>query len=201
MAEELCSGQNAQEVVASLLSATYGGMLSKNRYGKINTVSGGRNFDRSDRGDRRERDRGSRRSVTVGDDQIRLYVQMGWQDGYNPRKIADYFSNLLNIQGRQVDNIDMADRFCLLSLPVEAGKKALELSASDSGIPHMHQDTKVDFAGRGDSFGTVTDSVQGEQRAVRIQDRVYILQPSEADRHLSSRSRLRHRNINATGCL
>lgn len=153
MAEELCSGQNAQEVVASLLSATYGGMLSKNRYGKINTVSGGRNFDRSDRGDRRERDRGSRRSVTVGDDQIRLYVQMGWQDGYNPRKIADYFSNLLNIQGRQVDNIDMADRFCLLSLPVEAGKKALELSASDSGIPHMHQDTKVDFAGRGDSFG------------------------------------------------
>jgi|GEM_PF-110330 len=123
LAAELCTNQNPQEVVASLLAATYGNALSKNRYGKINGAGGGR-------------------GGAVPSDQIRLYVQMGWHDGYNPRAIADFFSDLLNIPGRLVDKIDMADKFCLLNLPIADGKKALELSQSDSSLPHMHQDTK-----------------------------------------------------------
>ncbi|MCR5217110.1 DEAD/DEAH box helicase [Treponema sp.] len=154
MAEELCKDQNPQEVVASLLSVVYGSMLSKKRYSKISPVSvrGGRN-DR-DRGD----DRGgrSRRGAQAGENQIRLYVQMGWHDGYNPKKIADFFSSLLHIHGRDVDAIDMADKFCLLNLPTEAAKKALELSRTDSSIPHMHQDSKSggdDFDSRRSSRG------------------------------------------------
>lgn len=131
LAAELCTNQNPQEVVASLLAATYGNALSKNRYGKINGAGGGR-------------------GGAVPSDQIRLYVQMGWHDGYNPRAIADFFSDLLNIPGRLVDKIDMADKFCLVNLPIADGKKALELSQSDSSLPHMHQDTK---AGGGDEGG------------------------------------------------
>ena len=61
LAEELCNGQNPEEVVASLLAVSYGGMLNKNRYGKINTYSVESKGRDRDRGGRRERDRGSRR--------------------------------------------------------------------------------------------------------------------------------------------
>ena len=134
LAEELCEGQNPQEVVASLLAATYGKELSKNRYGKINPVGG----KKEGRGRERDRDRAS----SVGVNQLRLYVQMGWKDGYNPRKIADFFADLLHIRGKDVDAIDMADKFCLLSLPKDAAEKALSLSKNDQSLPHIHLDSK-----------------------------------------------------------
>ena len=140
LAEELCLGQDAQEVVASLLAATYGSSLSKKRYGKINAVNV--RGERGGRGDRGER--GGRGGVSsVAENQIRIYAQMGWHDGYNPRRIAEFFSSLLHIRERDVDAIDMADKFCLLSLPKEAGERALELSQNDPSLPHMHMDSKT----------------------------------------------------------
>lgn len=130
LAEELCNGQDAKEVVASLLAATYGNVLSRNRYGKITTTGG-----RKDRNGRGGRD--------AGYEQVRIYAQMGWDDGYNPRKIADFFHDLLGVPGRKVDAIDMADNFCLLSLPADDARRAIELSEKDKSLPHMHIDTKV----------------------------------------------------------
>ena len=130
LAEELCNGQDAKEVVASLLAATYGSVLSRNRYGKITTTGG-----RKDRNGRSGRD--------AGYEQVRIYAQMGWDDGYNPRKIADFFHDLLGVPGRKVDAIDMADNFCLLSLPADDARRAIELSEKDKSLPHMHIDTKV----------------------------------------------------------
>ena len=147
LAADLCQGQNAQDVVAALLAATYGKEVSKKRYGKISIVGGGsksrREGERSERGDRFDRDSGR----GFGGDQMRLYVQLGWYDGYNPRRIADFFSDVLHIPGQQVDAIDMADKFCLLSLPVDAAKQALDLSRSDPSFPHIHEDTKGGGAG------------------------------------------------------
>lgn len=141
LAEELCEGQDAKEVVASLLAVMYGKELARNRYGKINSVGGKRERDRDGRG----RDRGSDRGDAprgFGENQTRLYVQMGWHDGYSPRSIADFFSDVLNIKGKDVDAIDMADKFCLLSLPKDAAEKALQLSKQDESFPHIHVDTK-----------------------------------------------------------
>lgn len=143
LAEELCNGQNPQEVVASLLAATYGSVLSRNRYGKISSV-GGTKRDRNGRGERGGRD--------VGYEQIRIYAQMGWNDGYSPRKIADFFHDLLGVPGRKVDAIDMSDNFCLLSLPADDARRAIELSDRDKSLPHMHIDTKVSLDG-GDGEG------------------------------------------------
>ena len=139
LAEELCNGQDAKEVVASLLAATYGNVLSRNRYGKITTTGG-----RKDRNGRSGRD--------AGYEQVRIYAQMGWDDGYNPRKIADFFHDLLGVPGRKVDAIDMADNFCLLSLPADDARRAIELSEKDKSLPHMHIDTKVAIGG-GDEGG------------------------------------------------
>ena len=134
LARELCEDKDPRQVLASLLEATYGNELSKSRYGKINQSAA------------KTRDR----FTSVAQNQIRLYVQMGWHDGYNPKKIADYFSKLLHIRSRDVDAIDMADNFCLLSLPKAAGEKALEISNRDKSVPHMHVDSKSVMAGDDD---------------------------------------------------
>ena len=190
LAEELCRNQNAQEVVASLLAATYGNALSRKRYGRVSSFASG---ERGGKASRRERggrgDFGAAaggRDFAGGGNQMRLFVQMGWQDGYNPRRIADFFSSLLHIPGRQVDAIDMADKFCLLSLPSDAARRAIELSQSDNSLPHIHEDVRASggrsegghrFGGRrfgGERFGG--DRFGGER------DR-YAVGRGDRDRH------------------
>lgn len=139
LASEICENQNAVDVVASLLSLTYAHTLTKDRYGKISTYSSREEKDRGGKGEGRSRG-GRSGKVVLKENQIRLYVQMGWHDKANPRSIAEFFSKLLKIPGRLVDDIDMADKFCLVSLPADAGRKALALSEKDKSLPHMHQD-------------------------------------------------------------
>jgi len=136
MAEKLCEGQDAVSVLAGVLAVTYGKSLDESHYGKVMDVSGGKR-DRSGKGG------------SSNPDQKRLYVQLGRRDGFNAREVADYFSQLLNIPGRDVDRIDVSDSFSLVSLPIAAADKVLELSQRDSSMPHIHVDTKGEGGGRG----------------------------------------------------
>lgn len=148
MAKELCKDNDAEDVLAAVMSVLYGTSLDVSRYGKI----------------ARQKGEAGRNRVSFGGagDQVRLYVQMGRRDGYGPREIADYFSDLLHIPGRFVDRIDMAANFTLLSLPADSAKKALELSKRGGDVPHIHVDSKSggfekksrsSFRSDGESFG------------------------------------------------
>ncbi len=134
LAAALCENQDPQQVLAGVLSIVYGDQLSPKHYGKINTKSG------APRGD-----------------QKRIFVSLGKRDGYRAKEIADYFSELLHIPGRLVDDIDVAQQFSLVSLPVASARKAIEMSKSNRKLPHMHFDDKEE--GRGprkphrDNFG------------------------------------------------
>ena len=125
LAAEICKDQDPQAVVASLLSIMYGEKLSPKHYGKISTK------DMGPRGD-----------------QTRIFVSLGKKDGYRARELADYFSNLLHIPGRMVDDIDVAQEFSLLSLPAASAKKAIEMSRKSKKLPHMHIDVKEEGSGR-----------------------------------------------------
>ncbi len=138
LAQELCDETEARTVVEVLLNLVYGKSLDKKRYAKISPASA-KDSMRGERGSR-----GGKSAGFVNENQMRLYVQMGWHDGYNPKRIAEFFSKLLHIRGKDVDAIDMADKFCLLTLPVDAAKKALALSKEDLSLPHMHQDSKTE---------------------------------------------------------
>ena len=89
---------------------------------------------------------------------MRIFVSLGKRDGYHAREIADYFSELLHIPGRLVDDIDVAQQFSLLSLPVASARKAIEMSKSNRKLPHMHFDEKDGGRGprkpRGADFGS-----------------------------------------------
>jgi len=134
LAAALCENQDAQQVLTGVLSIVYGDQLSPKHYGKINTKSG------APRGD-----------------QKRIFVSLGKRDGYRAKEIAEYFSELLHIPGRLVDDIDVAQQFSLVSLPVASARKAIEMSKSNRKLPHMHFDDKEE--GRGprkphrDDFG------------------------------------------------
>lgn len=155
LAKDLCQDKNGEEVVSSLLNMIYGQELNHKRYNKITPCEKGRGGRERDRGSR-DRGRGGRErpAAFVRDDQLRLYVQMGWHDGYNPKKIAAYLSELLKIKNKDVDAIDMADKFCLLNLPQEAAKRALALSEGSSKIPHMHLDTRASKSSFGEGRGS-----------------------------------------------
>lgn len=117
MAAELTENNDPQAVLASVLSVLYGEKLNKSRYGRI-----------------------AQHGALA--DQVRLYIQLGRKDGYNPRTIADYFSKMLHIPGRLVDRIDISSNFSLVSLPKDAARRALDLCKSSKNVPHMHVDVK-----------------------------------------------------------
>ena len=125
LATEICQNQNAEDVVAGLLSIMYGEKLSPKHYGKISTK------DLGPRGD-----------------QLRIFVSLGKKDGYRARELAEYFSTLLHIPGRMVDDIDVAQEFSLVSLPAASAKKAIEMSRKNKKLPHMHLDVKEEGSGR-----------------------------------------------------
>ncbi len=125
LAADLCQDQNAQDIVAGLLSIMYGEKLSPKHYGKISTK------DMGPRGD-----------------QLRIFVSLGKKDGYRARELAEYFSTLLHIPGRMVDDIDVAQEFSLVSLPAASAKKAIEMSRKNKKLPHMHLDVKEEGGGR-----------------------------------------------------
>ncbi|WP_027728360.1 DEAD/DEAH box helicase [Treponema sp. C6A8] len=130
-ANELAKDRDPNQVLAAVLSVMYGEKLSPKHYGRI-SVSKDRDF--APRGD-----------------QTRIFISLGKKDGYRAKEIADYFSKLLHIPGRMVDQIDVAQQFSLVSLPIASARKAIELSKSDRSLPHMHVDNKEE--GRGSRRG------------------------------------------------
>ena len=131
MAESLCEGQDAVAVLAGVLSATYGKSLDESHYGRISEIR-----------NPRERGRGGREGFAPNPNQKRLFVQLGRKDGFNPREIANYFSQLLHIPGKQIDQINVRDSFSLISLPNEIADKVIDMSRRDSNLPHIHIDTQ-----------------------------------------------------------
>ncbi len=146
-ADRLCEGRDPRQVLASVLSLTYGEELDPARYRDIVPVSGGN-----------------------GKKQIRLYVGMGRRDGAGPREIARFFGDLLGIPERLVDRIEMTENFSLATLPAEAAMTALRMSKGNRSLPHMHIDTKSDAGqadrrnGRRFSAGDRTGNRFGGQR-------------------------------------
>ena len=146
LAHNLIQNQNPEEVLAGLLSILYGDKLSSKHYGKISQTK-----DFSPKGD-----------------QMRVFISLGKKDGYRAREIAEYFSNMLHIPGRLVDQIDVAQQFSLVNLPAASAKKAVEMSKNDKRLPHMHFDMKEEGRGsRKSSRTSVKERDLSEKRGER----------------------------------
>ncbi len=131
LAKSLAAGNDPVRVLSGVLSVLYGDKLSRRHYGKINSL----------------------RSSGPKGDQLRIYVQMGKRDGLRPKDIAEFFSDMLNIPDRLVDQIDMAPQFTLLSLPAASAKKAVEMSKENKNLPHIHLDNRDGGQRGGDRGG------------------------------------------------
>ena len=142
LAEELSQGLDSKKVLAALLSVFYGEKLSPKHYGKI----------------------AAPKSFAQSGDMQRVFVSLGKKDGYRAKEIAEFFSKMLHIPGRMVDDIDVAQQFSLVSLPVASAKKAIELSKSNKKLPHMHFDVKEE--GRGSRKGGRSSAKNASNAAI-----------------------------------
>ena len=143
MAKELIDSSevDSTEVLSKVLSVMYGTTLNASHYNKIKPVAD----------DNGESKRGMR-DVKLKPNQTRLYVQLGKRDGFNAKKISEFFSSLLHIPNHQVDKIDVSLNFTLLNLPKDAAKKVMDISKKDKTFPHVHLDSKTEdnsLGGRG----------------------------------------------------
>ena len=144
LAAELTENYPAEEMLARVLQLHFGKQLDGSRYGSIAKIRPrGRDGERAV-GGRSGRSGNVRISEAdfAGKDQVRLYVQMGRRDGFGAREISVWFSQLLHIPQRLVDRIDVAQDFCLVSLPANLARDVLERSQKDRSLPHMHVDVK-----------------------------------------------------------
>lgn len=139
MAEKLAGSEDPLSVLASVLEKNYGSLIDPKRYGDIRV--------------QQKPSLGTRSGGREDTNQLRLYVQLGRKDGFNPREIANYFSQLLGIPQRLVDRIDTAHAFTLLSLPKKEATEILERAKWDKTLPHMHLDTKDNARFDKDNFG------------------------------------------------
>ncbi|MCR5436110.1 MAG: DEAD/DEAH box helicase [Treponema sp.] len=119
LAQSLVQNNNAEQILAGVLSVFYGSKLSSKNYGKITKIE-----------------------ATSNKNQTRIFVSLGKKDGYRAKEIAAFFSKLCSIPQRLVDDIDVTQQFSIVSLPKDAAKTALALSKSRKDVPHMHIDTK-----------------------------------------------------------
>jgi ATP-dependent RNA helicase DeaD len=152
VAAQITERLGAQEALRRVLARAFAAELSSERYREINEVRDtprGRGAGSSMapmRGAKRSPSQGAPRaerfSALDGVKQIRLYVNLGFRDGSGPREVAQFFSGLVKIPQRLVDRIEVTDSFSLLSLPLDAGLKALAMANSDKKLPHMHVDVK-----------------------------------------------------------
>ena len=115
------------EILAKVISVMYGSSIDKSRYEEIKPIMESKS-----------------KSGMLKPNQVRLYVQLGRKDGYNAKKISEYFSSLLRIPNHQVDKIDVSSTFTLMNLPKQAAMKVLELSKKDRKFVHVHIDSKTD---------------------------------------------------------
>lgn len=140
MANELCDGNDAEEMLSRVLSLWFGKSVRSDYYGEIKTVR-----ERGQK-DSKKNDfkTGNAKSLHLDSkDALRLYVQLGRRDGLGAREVAKFFSDLLDIPNRYVDKISVSQNFSLVTLPKVAAEKALKLSEKEDDVPHMHIDTKA----------------------------------------------------------
>lgn len=151
LAKKLVDSRDSTLVTAAILSLWQGKQLEASKYQEIRQTYQGQDFknDREwKRGGRNDRfDRGSRsRDSEVAEGQTRLFIGLGRKNNMSKRDIAEFFSNLLGMPQRFVDNISVTDAFSLATLPTAAAKKAVEMSRQKSNLPHIHVDVRNEQA-------------------------------------------------------
>ncbi|MGL4986197.1 MAG: helicase-related protein, partial [Treponemataceae bacterium] len=125
LAENLCEGREAKDVLAIILEENYKKYIKGEKYGDISPI------------------RQQRGSFSGNSSQTRLYVGIGRQDGYNKAEIAQFFTQLLKIPGRLVDSIELSNTFSLVSLPHDVAQQVLDLSRTNKNLPHIRLDNKT----------------------------------------------------------
>lgn len=113
LADELLSSLSPRDAVAALAAAAYSGDLDPKRYGEVRDVS----VDQTGR--------------------ARLYIGLGKKDGAWPKDIAEAVKRLTGLPDRQIDDIEVLERFSFATVPFEAAERAIAEARRLQGAPFV----------------------------------------------------------------
>ncbi len=110
-AYDLAEQHGAEAVSAALLNIAFGNDLDESRYVEIKDINRGGGGDRF---------------VDGSSGKTRLFVALGKEDGYNPKKLIDLISEKCGIDERRIQGLTMFDRFSFVNVPFEDAEIIIE---------------------------------------------------------------------------
>jgi len=130
-AKNLLEGsQNPTEILAGVLKYCFEEDLNVDNYAEIREGYGDRGRD--DRG-RNDRGRNSRQLDQEG--KARLFIALGKKDRMNPRKLVEFITEKVSLQGRDINDVQVLDSFSFVTVPFEKAEKIINSFKEKSGRP------------------------------------------------------------------
>lgn len=117
LAQELVANQSVDVVVASLLKYCFQDELEEQSYAEIREVSIKKNINR--------------KGTT------RLFVALGRKDQLTPQKLSDMICQKTSVENRNLRNIEIFEKFSLLTVPFEDAEIILNMFKNQHGKPPM----------------------------------------------------------------
>lgn len=113
MASDLLSGNDPLELVAALLKYNLQGELDENNYSNIREQNFSSNVNNTGKS--------------------RLFVALGKQDNYTPKKLVDFIKEKTNVDPRKLQSVKIFDKFSFITVPFEEAEIIIEVFKKKRG--------------------------------------------------------------------
>ena len=156
-AKSLLEDKSPTDVLASLLSFSFDDKLNPRGYNDISDTN-----RRGGRTARAGRDDGGVNQAG----KTRLFVALGKDDKYNPKKLVDLVSSKVSIESYQISDVQVMDKFAFITVPFTKAEDIVEAFQERGKRPlvsHVKK-SKSDAGARGTSRGNSRGNSRGSSR-------------------------------------
>ena len=108
LASELLKDQKAEDIIASLIKYAFQSDLEEDSYTEIQDL-----FESQ----RQSKSKKSRNKFDTNANYSRLFIALGKKDGMNPRKLLDILKKSANVDGKNVEAIQIMDSYSFFNVP------------------------------------------------------------------------------------
>lgn len=152
-AKSLLEDKSPTDVLASLLSFSFDDTLNPRGYNDIYDTA------RKGRAERQGRDDSGMNQTG----KTRLFVALGKDDKFNPKKLVDLISSKVSIESYQISDVQVMDKFAFITVPFTKAEDIVEAFQEQGKRPlvsHVKK-SKNDAGARGSSRGSSRGGSRG----------------------------------------
>ena len=110
MAKEITSSGNVEATLAALLRHVYQDSFLPDQYSSLDENSYNKNY--------KDNNSYNNTSTDMGDS-TKLFIAIGKEDGFNPRKLLDFLKERVKTPARKVRDVKVMDKFSFITVPFD----------------------------------------------------------------------------------